>query len=162
VNLACQLKISRIIPRVLSGAGLLPLSSVVCLTSRTIIFTVAMAIKSIIALFLGLVIQLSQVQLGSAAKPVKSCGGDAHSMSCCEGLKSCPCVKESNPDQKPSPLIPVGGDLKCFVLKTSESAELDELISLPTESVVSSGSQQAARSAFAGVGLSVAFCRFVI
>ena len=121
-----------------------------------------MAIKSIIALFLGLVIQLSQVQLGSAAEPEKPCGGNEHSMSCCDGLQSCPCVKQSDPNQKPRPLIPVGSDLKWLASKASEPAGLDEMIFPQTETVVSTGSQMEARSAFGGVPLSVAFCRFVI
>ncbi len=121
-----------------------------------------MAIKSIIALFLGLVIQLSQVQLGSAAEPVKSCGGNAHSMCCCDGLQSCPCAKESDSDHKPSPLIPAQGDLKWLVSKATEPTGLDKSSFPLTEAVVSTGSQMEARSAFAGVPLSVAFCRFVI
>ena len=121
-----------------------------------------MAIKSIIALFMGLVIQFSQVQSSLAATPAKSCGGEAQSTCCCKGLQSCPCAKESDPDQKPGPLIPMGSDLKWFASKASEPAGLDELIFPQTEDVVSTGSQVVARSAFAGVSLSVAFCRFVI
>lgn len=83
-------------------------------------------------------------------------------MSCCDGLQSCPCVKECDPDQKPSPLIPAAGDLKWLVSKASEPAGLDEQIFPRTESVVSTGSQKDACRAFAGVPLSVAFCRFVI
>ncbi|MBK1817385.1 hypothetical protein JIN84_17325 [Luteolibacter yonseiensis] len=155
-------EIFRIIPRVFAGAGVLPLLSVVCPTSHKIIFAVAMAIKSIIALFLGLVIQLSQVQLGPAAEPVKSCD-NGQFMSCCDGLQSCPCAKESDPDQKPSPLIPAGVDLKWLVSKVSEPASLDSPTNPQSETlVVFAASQTDTRCAFEGVPLSVAFCRFVI
>ena len=83
-------------------------------------------------------------------------------MSCCESLQSCPCAKKSDPDQKPSPLIPLSGDLKWFASKASEPAGLDELILTQTEFEVGTGSQREGPIAFAGVPLSVAFCCFVI
>ena len=136
--------------------------SVACLANGKAIFTVAMVIKSLITLFLGLVIQLSQVQLGSAAEPVKSCGSNAPSVCCCDGLKSCPCAKDGKSDQKRSPMLPGGGDLKWLVLKASVPVGIEPLIFPLTEPVVSTGSQLEARSAYAGVPLSVAFFRFVI
>ena len=125
--------------------------------------TFAMTIKSIIALFLGLIIQFSQAQSGLAIESVKPCGGKAHSMSCCDGLKSCPCAKESEPVQKPGPLIPAGADLKLLVSKISEPSGLEVLPFPPTEELIAPvRSQTDVRCAFAGVPLSVAFCRFVI
>ena len=55
--------------------------------------TSEMHIRSVIALFMGLVIQLSQVQASCMAfDSAKSCGVEAQAMSCCDGLQSCPCV----------------------------------------------------------------------
>lgn len=84
-------------------------------------------------------------------------------MSCCDGLKSCPCAKECDPAQKPGPLIPAGADLKLLVSKASEPTGLDTPTIPQTEELIENvASQTDVRSAFAGVPLSVAFCRFVI
>jgi hypothetical protein len=120
-----------------------------------------MDLKSIIALFMGLVIQFSQVQSLLAADTAKSCGG-GESMSCCDGLKSCPCASEGDTDQKRAPMAPVTVDLKWLVSKPSEPNPLEALISPPNDAVVSSTTSMELPSGYAGVPLSVAFCTFVI
>ena len=122
----------------------------------------AMAIKSIIALFLGMVIQFSQVQSGFAAEPGKSCGVLADSLRCCEGLQSSPCAKESDSNQKPGPLIPAALELKPLISKAPETINLDAMISPQAEDVGSSVPQTDPPRGFSEVPLSVAFCRFVI
>lgn len=121
----------------------------------------AMNLKSIIALFMGLVIQFSQVQASLAAGTAKSCGR-GESMSCCDGLKSCPCASEGDSDQKPAPLAPVAVDLKWLVSKPAEPQTLEALISPPSDAVVPAATGPEFAGGYAGVPLSVAFCRFVI
>ena len=121
-----------------------------------------MAIKSIIALFLGLVIQFSQVQSGFATEPGKSCGVLADSLCCCAGLQSCPCAKEGDSNQKPGPLIPAAPELKPLISKAPATINFDAMTSPQAEEVEFSVSQTDPAKGFAGVPLSVAFCRFII
>lgn len=121
-----------------------------------------MAIKSIIALFLGLVIQLSQVQLGSGAEPVKLCGALADSQCCCAGLQSCPCAKDGNSHQKPAPLIPAAPELKPLISKAPATINFDAMTPRQAEEVVFSVSQTDPAMGFPGVPFSVAFCLFLI
>ena len=121
-----------------------------------------MNLKALIALLMGLVIQLSQVQTCLAATSTGAVGAEAHSMCCCEGLQSCPCASDRSPDQQPAPLIPAAADLKLLISKTPESSSLDAPISIHPVAVVATASRAEARSAYAGVPLAVAFCRFVI
>jgi hypothetical protein len=121
-----------------------------------------MGIRSIIALFMGLVIQLSQVQTSVAAEPTKSCGTSAHRTDCCEGLKSCPCATKSDSKEKPAPLVPAAVDLKLFVSKASGPGSYEAFHFPPTDSVFFNTTRLDSRSGYAGVPLSVAFCSFVI
>jgi hypothetical protein len=121
-----------------------------------------MNVRSIIALFMGLVIHLSQVQLSLAADAAKSCGDHGLAMTCCDGLQSCPCASEGNPDQKPSPMAPAVVDLKVLVSKVAEPVKLEPPVCHSADIVVSTTSPADFISAYAGVPLSVAFCRFVI
>ena len=132
------------------------------ITFSNIALIPAMNFKAIIALLMGLVIQLSQVQTCLAATSIGAVGAEAHSMCCCEGLLSCPCASDRSPDQKPAPLIPAAADLKLLISKTPESSSLDAPISIHPAAVVATASRAEARSAYAGVPLAVAFCRFVI
>ena len=121
-----------------------------------------MGIRSIIALFMGLVIQLSQVQLCVAAESTKSCATSGDRMSCCEGLKSCPCAKKSDPVEKPAPLVPAAVDLKLFVSKASGPSGFDVIHFPQSVRVLVSAARRESNTGYAGVPLSVAFCRFVI
>lgn len=124
--------------------------------------TTAMEIRSIIALFMGLVIQLSQLQISAAADSTKSCASAGHRMACCEGLESCPCAKKSDPVEKPAPLVPAAVDLKLFVSKAS-GPDCFHAIRFPqTVRVFAGTSRPESKTGYAGVPLSVAFCRFVI
>lgn len=120
-----------------------------------------MAFKAFIALFMGLVIQLSQVRVPVATESVKSCG-NGDTMSCCAGRDSCPCAKESNSEQKPAPLVPTSVDLKLLVSKTSGTGIIGISVSPPTEMVFFNTCRLEPKSGYAGVPLSVAFCSFVI
>ncbi|MES2438443.1 MAG: hypothetical protein V4584_05235 [Verrucomicrobiota bacterium] len=120
-----------------------------------------MGLKAIIALFLGLVIQISQVHSGLAAS-VAACGDMNQSMSCCEGTRSCPCISESDPDQKPAPLIPATVELKWFVTRSHEPDRFLAAVA-PLENPVPAVSRvRENRAGYSGVPLSVAFCSFVI
>ncbi|RYD23066.1 MAG: hypothetical protein EOP88_05655 [Verrucomicrobiaceae bacterium] len=120
-----------------------------------------MGLKAVIALLLGLVIQFSQVQSGFAAL-VSSCKDTAEPMSCCQGPDSCPCLSETNTDQKPAPVIPAGIDLKWFVSKSTEPDRLVSASSACGQSALPATRARDSFAGYAGVPLSVAFCSFVI
>ncbi len=124
--------------------------------------TIAMNLKAIIALLMGLVIQLSQVQSCSAAIPAGPSGVKASPMCCCAGLQSCPCASDRSGDEKPAPLIPAAVDLKWPISKATGASSLDAPVSPRTATVVATASRAEARRAYPGVPLAVAFCRFVI
>ena len=120
--------------------------------------------KSIVGLFLGLVIQLSQVQPCAATDSKQACPtAVAQVHSCCEGKTSCPCANNSEQAPRPVPAIPVSVDLK---LHAPKGRELDflTLFFLPISPVAvpATASFTESSSGFAGVPLSVAFCNFVI
>ena len=121
-----------------------------------------MNVKAIIALLMGLVIQLSQVQSCVAASSAVPSGAKASPACCCEGLQSCPCASDRAPDRKPAPLIPAAGDLKFVISKMAGADRLDVPVSSRTTPVVATASHPGARPAYAGVSLAVAFCSFVI
>ena len=121
-------------------------------------------LKSIVGLFLGLVIQLSQVQPCSAADFKQPCPTvKAHSHSCCEGKTACPCASKSEQAPTPIPIAPASVDLK---LNAPKLRELDflTLFFLPefSEAVPATASVSQSHNGFTGVPLSVAFCTFVI
>ncbi len=121
-----------------------------------------MGIKTFIALLMGLVIQLSQVQVRAAPEPSKSCATAGQRMGCCEGLKSCPCAKKSDPKEKPAPLIPASAELKLFVSKASVPVDFDTIYFPQSVHTRVRKSHSEPRNGYAGVPLSVAFCSFVI
>ena len=122
-----------------------------------------MDMRSIIALLMGLVLQLSQMQSCLAARPEEPCPARTHAVKCCcGGLESCPCVKETRESETPTPQLPASVELK---LSISEAPEVT-LIAPPVSPPASAGGIVAipalGRSGYAGVPLSVAFCSFVI
>ena len=121
-----------------------------------------MNFKSIIALFMGLVIQLSQMQSCMAATAADPSGVNARPMCCCEGLQSCPCVSDRGPDRKPAPFIPGAVDLKWLISKATEPNILDAPVVPRTETRIFIVSRTEARWAYVGVPVSVAYCSFVI
>ena len=121
-----------------------------------------MDMRSIVALFLGLVIQFSQVQSCLAAAPARPCATQAHGVCCCDGMRSCPCAKENGRDPKPTPAIPAALDLKWLISNAPGTYSPGASIPPTTDAVTLTESFTESRSGFAGVPLSVAFCRFVI
>lgn len=121
-----------------------------------------MEIRSIIALFMGLVLQWSQVQSCLATEARQPCAAQAHSMSCCEGLKTCPCAKESRDQPKPTPLLPASVELKLLLSKAPEPPRLGAFVAPPAAAMAVVATPALGWSAYAGVPLSVAFCSFVI
>lgn len=121
-----------------------------------------MSFKSIVALFMGLVIQLSQAQSCVVAVSVSPTGALARPTCCCEGLQSCPCASDRGPEQKSAPLVPATVDLKCLVPQATGTNNHTAPLCPPTGAGVITAATREARWAYAGVPLSVAFCRFVI
>ena len=123
-----------------------------------------MTLKSIVGLFLGLVIQLSQVQACPATDSTPSCPAVAASAhDCCKEKTSCPCALESKKAPLPIPAAPAPVDLKLSAPKVRELDFL-ALFFLPKipEAVPAIASFPESHVGFAGVPLSVAFCSFVI
>ena len=121
-------------------------------------------LKSIVGLFLGLVIQLSQIQPCAAADTALSCPSVAAKVhDCCKGKSSCPCASKSERAPIPAPAIPAAVDLKLNVPKVRE-ADFLALFFLPeiSEAVPATASIPESHVGFSGVPLSVAFCTFVI
>ena len=121
-----------------------------------------MGLKPIIALFLGLLIQWSQVQVCSVDVAAPPCATAPDSMACCNGLKSCHCAKDSDSDQKPAPLVAAAVDLKLLLSKAPETPCLAVLVFPPNDSVLGAASVSRVCGGYAGVPPSVAFCCFVI
>jgi hypothetical protein len=122
-----------------------------------------MNLKVVIALFLALVIQLSQAQsFGVTSSSPAPCGDGAHPMSCCEGSRSCPCAGQGESGQKPAPLIPGVIELKPLVSQVSETICPSPVFLPRTDATVHTASPFEFRTGYAGVPLSVAFCTFVI
>ncbi len=121
-------------------------------------------LKFIFGLFLGLVIQFSQVQPCMGADSGQSCPTVAARVhACCEGKASCPCANNSQQTPTPVPAIPLSVDLK---LNAPKARELDflTLFFLPDFSDAMPGIVRFPESTigFSGVPLAVAFCSFVI
>lgn len=128
-----------------------------------ITLTPVMHIRSIIALLMGLVIQLSQVHASCmASDSAKSCGMGGQAMSCCDGLQSCPCVGEGDSKQAPAPLVPAAVDLKPLISPAPERISPAEFFPPSTDAAVPAASWPELQGGFSGVPLSVVFCRFVI
>jgi hypothetical protein len=121
-----------------------------------------MDFRTVIALFMGLLIQLSQVQTCVAGGAIPPCATTTHSMACCDGVKSCPCAKSGESNQKPSLPVAAAVDLKWLVSNTDESDLPGTSVSPPIDAAHPAASVSEFHSGFLGVPLSVAFCRFVI
>lgn len=133
------------------------------ISRRQITLTSRMNFKSIIALFMGLVLQLSQVQSCLASQAEESCTLQAHAVSCCcEGFKSCPCVTETRGNQQSIPLLPASIEWKLSISEAPEATLPAPLISPRTDSGSIAAIPTLRHSGYAGVPLSVAFCSFVI
>lgn len=121
-----------------------------------------MNFRLVIALLMGLVIQLTQAPSYLATESTKTCETRSQPAGCCDGLESCPCAENTGPDQKPGPLIPAAVDVKWLISPPTPANRLAVVISPPADILTFSVSPTESRSGFAGVPLSVAFCSFVI
>lgn len=122
----------------------------------------AMSFRLVIALLMGLVIQLTQAPSYLATESTKTCATRSQPAGCCEGFESCPCAGNTDPDQKPAPLIPATVGLKWLISPPPSANRLAVVISPPADILTFSVSPTESRSGFAGVPLSVAFCSFII
>lgn len=114
-----------------------------------------------IAIMLGLVIQLVQVRSCPTSAPSQPCAATA-AMRCCEGKHTCPCAKESQPAQKPAPVVAAAVDLKWIGSKPAEPLRVGP-VEFPTGNhALLPAALARAHAGYEGVPLSVAFCTFVI
>ena len=118
-----------------------------------------MGIKSVIALLLGLVIQLAQVPLCFA---LESAAPQTPSVCCCTGSDSCPCVSESEPPPRPEPLVSVALDLKWLISQGSACCRPGPRNVPSTDLTAPPVSLPESHRGYPGVPLSVAFCCYII
>jgi hypothetical protein len=115
----------------------------------------------IFGIFLGLVIQVSQV-IPLAATPLPVCG--VESTSCCDGAESCPCLNPCDDGPSPAPIAPAPTTSAKQVLCKNSPALDPPSLRAPPGVNPNAGFSTALEGyrGFKGVTLSVAFCRFVI
>ena len=118
--------------------------------------------KSIVGLFLGIVLLLSQVQLCPAREIARPNCEMIAASSCCSGKSVCACSHDEG-KKAPLPAVPAAIDLKFTAPKARELDDFarPQLLAAVQMSVVFRA-QNEVRSGFAGVPFSVAFCSFVI
>src|SRR5690606_27045873 len=121
-----------------------------------------MNIRVTIALFMGLLLQLSQVQAWPSTTPAKSCGLAAAAMSCCASKQVCPCADQSDSDEKPIPLAPASASLKLVFTHLSATDDSATLVVSSSPINLFPTTRAVSTAGFPGVPLNVAFCTFVI
>ena len=114
------------------------------------------------ALFMGLVLQISQVQSCLGAEILNSSVKNSCKMSCCEATQACPCAKECDSNQTPVPAIPVSVDLKSHFTKSPDPSHITHFTVPSVHTVVLRCPASFNLTLYAGVPLSVAICRFII
>jgi hypothetical protein len=121
-----------------------------------------MNVKAVIAVILGLVFQLAQVMPAMAHKT--SCVSDAVACACCEDQGACDCAKNSEVEQKPTPLSSeTSGELKVPAAKGEDSqVSMGSPVEIQPARAALASAYVSSLCGFAGVRLSVAFCSFVI
>ena len=121
-----------------------------------------MNIRATIALFMGLLLQLSQVQAFPDAVAAKSCGAESASMSCCASKQVCPCIGESESTEIPAPLAPAAPVLKLVFIQSAATADTALSVAGLAVGHHTPRIRAASTAGYPGVPLSVAFCSFVI
>ncbi|MDB6077324.1 MAG: hypothetical protein JWO82_1071 [Akkermansiaceae bacterium] len=124
-----------------------------------------MALRSVVGLLLGMVLQVFLVVPGGALTTTAPCAIPQAAVvcSCCHQETSCPCAKTTEQKEKPPvPEAPSSSTLKIDVAFVPEAVQ-----PLPFAAGIEYGSllperSPPARAGYSGVGLSVAFCRLVI
>ena len=124
--------------------------------------TKVMSTRSIIALLLGLVMQLSHTPSCGASELNPDCPPVIGKMDCCKGQDTCPCAKKSEPPQKQSPAIPASNEAKWIISKIPNTDFQRVSLGSKATSLLISINRDLVVSGYQGVSLSVAFCRYVI
>lgn len=121
-----------------------------------------MNIRAAIMLFLGLVIQLSQVRPMPDASQAGNCAPAVTAATCCGGPQTCPCIDKNDSPHKPAPVVPAASDLNFSFPVPSGTDLVKAPVPTPTQADGSAVPGAGIRSGYAGVPLTVAFCSFVI
>ena len=112
--------------------------------------------KAFLAMLLGLVFQLAQVQAGvsrSIARPEEK--------SCC--THSCPCVQNTSSEKPQSPAAPAPEMVKIIAVRADSNDPLTSALTAPPSMDVAGAEVEFQRfTGYPGVALSVAFCRFLM
>lgn len=121
-----------------------------------------MGLRTIVALLLGLFIQLSQMPLrGSESSTCRV--GAKRVMSCCDPAEPCPCASKGDPDRKPLPLKQGGVEGKSLVLARASEPELEtKIASCGAAAKLRCVVREDHPAGYSGVTLAVAYCSFVI
>ncbi|MES2996392.1 MAG: hypothetical protein V4733_06235 [Verrucomicrobiota bacterium] len=119
-----------------------------------------MTVRSIVGLFLGLVLQVSLVVPAGACVAAERC--EMSSCSCCEGAESCPCIKSSDGDFE----VPVSAlpplPAKVNAIAPSQTIPLVPIAEWEIERETASEILTFTAGGYRGVALCVSFCRLVI
>lgn len=122
-----------------------------------------MGIRQIIALFMGLVFQVSHGQQWMVAESVIGCGAaHSESMSCCKGLEQCPCISKSDGEPQREPLTSDIQQLKVVLSSATEKNPTELFRFSADDRSASPRSHARLWSGYGGVPLNVAYCKFVI
>jgi len=113
-------------------------------------------------IILGLVLQFTQIAhgvLACQARPVACAASECH---CCEGGKTCPCAKSSDPGQPPLPALPAVKVDKLDPVLPPQCEPAMASTGLPANVELPPLLPDCGSRGFKGVPLTVSFCRFLI
>jgi hypothetical protein len=117
-----------------------------------------MVVRLLIALVLQITLTLPAgvLAMSSSCKMATTC-------SCCEKLPSCPCLKDSERSEKPTPpQTPPEKVLKLNALAPGDTVSVIEINPVPGVPGSLPGRTPLVCSGYSGMGLTVSFCRWVI
>lgn len=123
---------------------------------------VFMTVRSIIGLFLGLVLQVYLVVPAGACVATERCEMRAGSCSCCEGGKSCPCATNTDGGTEAPVPATAPSQPKVDVIAPTSLAPVTPVAARAVERERDHDLPPVATGGYRGVGLCVSFCRLVI
>jgi hypothetical protein len=125
-------------------------------------FQTMAAWKVMIAAFLGLVLQFTQIAAGVVPHQERPAPCDASTCHCCKGKEACPCAKRSSGEQAPLPTVPPVNAAKLDPYLLTNGVALPEQAKIPLPPAAEITLPIGTVRGFRGIPLTVSFCRFLI